>query len=74
MPRTKSAVPKSSSAIQFNVSEELVNEKALLGSAVENGLKSKDGKKSKKSPDPDFKAQLWATADQLRGAMDASEY
>ena len=74
MPRTKSAVPKSSSAIQFNVSEELANEKALLGSAVENGLKSKDGKKSKKSPDPDFKAQLWATADQLRGAMDASEY
>ena len=74
MPRTKSAVPKSSSAIQFNVSEELANEKALLGSAVENGLKSKGGKKSKKSPDPDFKAQLWATADQLRGAMDASEY
>ena len=73
MPRTKSAASKSSAPLEFNVSEELANEKALLGNIVEDG-QTNGSKKSKRVADPDFKAQLWATADQLRGAMDASEF
>ena len=67
MQRIKSAASSNGKAKAVETSEP-----QLLGGVEE--VVSKKAVKTKKALDPDFKAQLWATADQLRGAMDASEF